>query len=142
LHCYLHSWVFCVCSLTINTVRENIHNNLCFLLIPSGCKTRISLIQNLYRFSCWKSLHRESCSMIKIFIPENSKQYFCTVIYILECSVCGLQYVGESSSPSTNAWMDTGVTLQKKTFLFILLKSSRLIRQSEVLAHRKKCFFL
>jgi hypothetical protein len=31
-------------------VEENIHKNYCFLLIPSGCKTRSSLIQNLSRF--------------------------------------------------------------------------------------------
>jgi hypothetical protein len=59
----------------------------CFL---SGCKTRSSLIQNLSRFSSWKSLHRQFCSMMRIFI---------------------------------------------------LLKSSRLVRQSGVLAHRKKCLF-
>jgi hypothetical protein len=40
----------------------------CFLLIPSGCKTRSSLIQNLSRFSRWKSLHRQFCSMMRIFI--------------------------------------------------------------------------
>jgi hypothetical protein len=51
-------------------VEENIHKNYCFLLIPSGCKTRSSLIQNLSRFSRWKSLHthRQFCSMMRIFI--------------------------------------------------------------------------
>ena len=42
----------------------------CFLLIPSGCKTRSSLIQNLSRFSRWKSFHRQFCSMTRIFIVK------------------------------------------------------------------------
>jgi hypothetical protein len=59
----------------------------CFLLIPSGYKTRSSLIQNLSRFSRWKSLHRQFCSIsISVKILET------------------------------------------------------VFRQSEVLAHRKKCF--
>ena len=77
-------------SLTINTWKKIYIKNYCFLLIPSGCKTRSSLIQNLSRFSRWKSLHRQVCSM---------------------------------------------------TRFFILLKSSRLVRESEVLAHRKKWVF-
>ena len=55
-------------------MEENIHKNYCFLLIPSGCKTRSSLIQNLSRFSRWKSLHRQFCSMMTIFILLKSSR--------------------------------------------------------------------
>jgi hypothetical protein len=46
----------------------------CFLLIASGCKPRSSLIQNLSRFSRWKSLHRQFCSMMRIFILLKSSR--------------------------------------------------------------------
>ena len=46
----------------------------CFLLIPSRCKTRSSLIQNIYWFSRWKSLHRQFWSMTRIFILLKSSR--------------------------------------------------------------------
>jgi hypothetical protein len=73
------------------------------------------------RCKCCKHMQHSSSYTSKV----TGKQYkiFCTVncksanvIYILECSVCGLQYVGESKQSFHNAWMDTGVTLQKKHF--------------------------
>jgi hypothetical protein len=61
-------------SLTINTVKENMHKNLFFMLIPSGYKTRSYFIQNLSRFARWKSLHRPFCSMMRIFILLKSSR--------------------------------------------------------------------
>jgi hypothetical protein len=53
----------------------------------------------------------------KIFCTVNCKS--ANVIYILECSFVAFNTLASLSSPSTNAWMDTGVTLQKKTFLHV-----------------------
>ena len=61
-------------SLTINTVKENMHKNIFFMLIPSGYKTRSYFIQNLSRFARWKSLHRPFCSMMRIFILLKSSR--------------------------------------------------------------------
>jgi hypothetical protein len=48
--------------------------------MPSGCKTRSSLNQNLSRFSRWKSLHRQFCSMTRIVIVK----IFDTVVRLSE----------------------------------------------------------
>ena len=51
-----------------------------------GCKTRSSLIQNCSRFSRWKSLHREQCSMMRIFILLKSTRLWSDS---LECLLTG-----------------------------------------------------
>ena len=57
-------------SPTIKTVKEIYIKTYCFLLIPSRCKTRSSLIQIFSRFSSWKSFLRQFCSMTRIFIVK------------------------------------------------------------------------
>jgi hypothetical protein len=37
------------------------------------------------------------------------------VVYLLDCHVCGSQYVGESVQPFNKEWMDTEVTIRQKT---------------------------
>ena len=51
----------------------------------------------------------------KIFYTVNCKS--ANVIYILECSVCGLQYVGESKQPFHKRLNGHRSDLTKKTFL-------------------------
>ena len=50
--------------------------------------------------------------------PENSTKYFsANIIYILECSVCCLQYVGESKQPFHKRLTGHRSDLTKKSFL-------------------------
>jgi hypothetical protein len=48
----------------------------------------------------------------KIFCNVNCKTP--NVVYLIDCHVCGLQYVGESVQPFNKEWMDTEVTLRKR----------------------------
>ena len=74
------------------------------------------------RCKCCKHMHHSSSYTSKI----TGKQYkiICTincksanVIYILECSVCGLQYVGESKQPFHKRLNGHRSDLTKRTFL-------------------------
>ena len=56
--------------------------------------------------------------------PENSTKYFvlcksANIIYILECSICGLQYVGESKQPFHKRLNGHRSDLTKKPFLHV-----------------------
>ena len=71
---------------------------------------------------CCKHMQHSSSNTSKV----TGKQYkiFCTVncksanvIYILQCSVCGLQYVGESKQPFHQCLNGHRSDLTKKTFL-------------------------
>jgi hypothetical protein len=72
----------------------------------------------------------------KIFCTVNCKS--ANVIYILECSVCGLQYVGESKQPFHKLLNGHRSDLTKKTFLPVSQHSrpqSRGFQQNENLHH-------
>jgi hypothetical protein len=56
--------------------------------------------------------------------PENSTKYFvlcksANIMYILECSICGLQYVGESKQPFHKRLNGHRSDLTKKPFLHV-----------------------
>ena len=100
-------------SLTINIVKENIHTNLLFSFNTSGCKTRRCLIQYISRFSRWKSLHRQFCSMMRIFILlkssrlwSDSLEFWLTggnvLIYILEV------FLNVTGTHNSNNYAHTG----------------------------------
>ena len=83
--------------------------------------TTIGKIHSCGDKRCKCCRHMQHWSSYTSKVTGNRYKIFCTVncksakvIYILECSVCGLQYVGESAHPFLKRLKDTGVTLQKR----------------------------
>ena len=77
--------------------------------MPSGCNVFNSRIQKLSLFFLWFSFQ------LGIFCNVNCKTP--NVVYLLDCHVCGLQYVGESVQPFNKRMNGHRSDLTKKTLL-------------------------
>ena len=76
------------------------------------------------RCKCCKHIYMQHSSSYTSKVTGKQYTIFCTVncksvniIYILECSVCGLQYVGESKQPFHKRLNGHRSDFTKKTFL-------------------------